>query len=233
MRAIRFLTEDDYPPMNFALADGTLTGFNVEIARAICEELEIGCTIQARRWDTLIDSLESGKGDAVVASIAGTPGVRAHVDFSAPYYQTPARFMARKGASPPEPTPSALSGKTIGTVAGSSHEAYLKAFFPDVKIKPYDSGASLQTALRNGEIDAAFGDGLTFAVWLSGEASAGCCAFLGGPYTESRFFGEGVGIAVRTDDVVLRKALNWALWRLEAKGKYAEIYLKYFPMSFY
>src|ERR1700760_3605469 len=59
LRAIRFLTDDDYPPLNFALTDGALAGFNVDIARAICEELHIGCTIQARRWDTLIDSLES------------------------------------------------------------------------------------------------------------------------------------------------------------------------------
>jgi len=67
VRAIRFLTADDYPPLNFALDDGTLAGFNVEIARAICETLEIGCTIQARPFDTLIDSLTTGKGDAVIA----------------------------------------------------------------------------------------------------------------------------------------------------------------------
>ena len=100
VRAIRFLTTDDYPPLNFDLADGTLAGFNVEIARAICEELEIGCTIQARRFDTLIDSLTTGKGDAVIASIAATPATRAEVDFSIPYYQTPARFIARKGVTP-------------------------------------------------------------------------------------------------------------------------------------
>ena len=96
MRAIRFLTADDYPPLNFALDDGTLAGFNVEIARAICQTLEIGCTIQARPFDTLINSLTTGKGDAVIASIAATPATRAQADFSQPYYQTPARFVARK-----------------------------------------------------------------------------------------------------------------------------------------
>src|SRR5271166_7006605 len=86
VRAIRFLTSDDYPPLNFARADGTLTGFNVEIARAICDELGIGCTIQARRWDTLMDALHTGKGDAVVASIAATAVTRSEADFSQPYY---------------------------------------------------------------------------------------------------------------------------------------------------
>jgi polar amino acid transport system substrate-binding protein len=233
VRAIRFLTADDYPPLNFALADGALSGFNVEIARAICQELDIGCTIQARRFDTLIDSLEGGKGDAVVASIAATPATRARIDFSSPYYQTPARFVARKGTAPADASPAALNGKTIGVVAGSAHEAYLKTFFPAAKPKSYPSVAALQAALRAGAIDAAFGDGLTFAVWLNGEASDNCCAFFGGPYGESRFFGEGIGIAVRTDDTQLRRALNWALARLAARGIYAELYLKYFPIGFY
>ncbi len=233
VRAIRFLTADDYPPLNFALDAGTLAGFNVEIARAICETLEIGCTIQARPFDTLIDSLTTGKGDAVIASIAATPATRAEADFSLPYYQTPARFIARKGSLPPDARPAALAGKTIGVVAGSSHEAYLTAFFPGAKPKPYPNASALETALRASEIDAAFGDGLTFAVWLNGESSQNCCAFLGGPYTESRFFGEGVGIAVRTDDAELRKALNWALAQIASRGTYAEIYLKYFPIGFY
>ena len=233
VRAIRFLTSDDYPPLNFALEDGTLTGFNVDIARAICAELEIACTIQARRWDTLIDSLLTGKGDAVVASIAATAATRARVDFSQPYYQTPARFVVRKGSAPLVLSDSGLKGKTVGVVGGSSHEAYLKAFFPHAKPKSYADVSGLETALRAGEIDVAFADGLTFAVWLNGESSANCCGFVGGPYCESLFFGEGVGIAVRTDDVDLPRAMNWALSRLMSKGVYSEIYLKYFPIGFY
>jgi polar amino acid transport system substrate-binding protein len=233
LRAIRFLTDDDYPPLDFALTDGTLRGFNVEIARAICEELEIACTIQARRWDTLIDSLVSGKGDAVIASIAATDAVRARVDFSQPYYQTPARFVARKDFALSSVSARALKGKIIGVVAGSAHEAYLKAFFPEAARKTFASPSALLEGLRAASIDAAFGDGLTFAVWLSGESSGGCCVFVGGPYCESHFFGEGIGIAVRKEDEALRRAIDWALARLTARGVYAEIYLKYFPVSFY
>ena len=235
MRAIRFLTSDDYPPLNFTLADGALAGFNVEIARAICDELDIACTIQSRPWDTLLDSLQDGKGDAVIASIAPSVALRERVDFSHPYYQTPAHFIARKSAFAPNSAPSAdtLAGKTVGVVSGSAHEAYLKTFFPTVARKPYDSVSALEAALRDGEVPVAFADGLTFAVWLNGSASADCCAFYGGPYTESRFFGEGVGVVVRKDDDPLRRALDWALNRLASKGVYAEIYLKYFPIGFY
>ena len=233
LRIIRFLTADDYPPLNFALPDGSLAGFNVEIARAICEELGIACTIQARRFDTLIDSLIDGKGDAVIASIAATPSARARVEFSAPYYQTPARFVGRKGKAPAEASVSSLKGKTIGVVAGSAHEAYLKIFFPNSTAKPYRDLAALEAALRSGEIEAAFGDGLSFAVWLNGEDSQDCCAFFGGPFGESRFFGEGVGVAVRSDDPQLRRAIDWALAHLAERGVYAELYLKYFPIGFY
>ena len=233
IRAIRFLTSDDYPPLNFALDNGTLTGFNVEIARAVCEQLGIGCTIQARRFDTLVDSLVTGKGDAVVASIAATPENRARIDFSDPYYQTPARFVMRKSAPPLVVSESALKGRTVGVVVGSAHEAYIKTFFSGAKTKPYPTVSALETALRAGEMDLAFADGLTLSVWLNGELSGDCCRFAGGPYCESRYFGEGVGIAVRTDDNDLRKALNWALARLYSKGMYSEIYLKYFPIGFY
>src|SRR5687767_5926355 len=93
---IRFLTENDYPPFNYAGADGNPAGFNVDLARMICEELKIACTIQMRRFDTLMDALAENRGDAVIASIAVTPQTRARVDFSDPYYRTPARFVSRR-----------------------------------------------------------------------------------------------------------------------------------------
>ncbi len=233
LRAIRFLTDDDYPPMNFVKQDGSLAGFNVEIARAICEELHIGCTIQARAWDTLVDSLESGKGDAVIASISATPALRARIDFTQPYYQTPARFATRRDFGAADANAATLKGRGVGVIQGTAHEAYLKTFFPGVVAKPYPNFAALHEALTAKAVDAIFADGLTLSVWLAGEDSGNCCFFKGGPYTESRFFGEGVGIAVRKEDADLRRAMDWALARLAAKGAYAEIYRKYFPIGFF
>src|SRR5689334_9683258 len=119
---IRFLTETDYPPFNYAGPDGNPAGFNVDLARMICEEIKVACTIQMRRFDTLIDALNKNEGDAVIASISATPQTRAKVDFSDPYYRTPARFVSRKDRDFPEVRPEALEGKKVAVVAGTAHE---------------------------------------------------------------------------------------------------------------
>jgi polar amino acid transport system substrate-binding protein len=232
LKAIRFVTADDYPPLDFA-ADGALTGFNVDIARAICAELRLPCTIQPWRWDALADALAMGKGDAMIASMRATPALRERFDFTGPYYLTPARFAARKDYPAGEIDPAALKGRTVGVVKASAHAAYLAKFFPATKTKLYDDFAALHQGLKAGEIDLAFADGLTLAIWLGGEDAAECCGFRGGPFLDSGFFGAGVGIAVRKDDFALRRALDYALARIWAKGQYAEIYRKYFPLSFY
>ena len=232
IHTLRFLTEDDYPPFNFTLADGTLAGFNIDLARAICEELKVTCTVQARRWDTLIDSLNDGKGDALIASFGINTDTRSKLDFTVPYYKTPARFVVTVNSPLKDFSPEGLAGKTIGVEAHSAHEAYLKTFFPAAVLKT-DQAANLRAALKKGEVDALFGDGVTLSLWLNSADAQNCCAFRGGPYTESRFFGEGVGIAVKKGNATLRHALDYALARLAEKGIYADLYLKYFPVGLY
>src|SRR3954454_22433098 len=123
LTVIRFLTETDYPPFNFTGPDGNPAGFNVDLARAICDEIKVTCTVQMRRFETLVDALASNRGDAVIASMAVTPQLRARVDFTDPYYRAPARFVSRRDAVMPEIRPEYLEGKKIGAIAGSSHEA--------------------------------------------------------------------------------------------------------------
>ncbi len=228
---IRFLTEVDYPPFNYAGPDGNPAGFNVDLARLICDELAIACTIQMRRFDTLIPAIEQNRGDAVIASLAVTPATRQLVDFSDPYYRGAARFVARRENGVADLRPEGLEGKKVAVVAGTAHEVYLKALFTEAELRPYPSPEAARDALRKGEVDFLFGDGISLAFWLNGTDSAGCCAFAGGPFTESRYFGEGVGIAVKRGNDVLRQAFNWALFRLWEKGRYTDLWLRYFPIN--
>ncbi len=228
---VRFLTENDYPPFNYAGPDGNPTGFNVDLARMICEELKVACSIQVRRFDTLIDSLGDNRGDAVIASMAVTPDSRRRVDFSDAYYRAPARFAGRRDFTLDDIRPELLEGKKIAAVAGSAHEVYLKSLFTEAEVHPYPSAVAARNALRRGTVDLLFDDGISLAFWLNGTESGGCCAFRGGPFLDSRFFGEGVGIAVRLGNDTLRQAFNWALFRLWEKGRFSDLWLRYFPIS--
>ena len=231
LKQLRFVTEDDYPPFNFALPDGELTGFNVEIARAICEELELACTIQRRKWELLIPALNDNAADAIVASLAATPENRAQVDFTDPYYLTPGRFVTLASSVLTEATPETLDDRKVAVVAGSTHEAYLKTFFPKTEIVPFETAEAARAALKAGHVNALFGDAISLAFWLNGAEGNGCCVFKSGPYVDARFFGEGVGIAVKKGANPLRRALDYALARLARKGVYSELYLKYFPVG--
>src|SRR5579884_902917 len=113
LSTIRFLTGMDYPPFDYIGSDGNPAGFNVDLARLLCEEVKVACTIQARRFDLLLDALDDKQGDAVIASIAANPDTRQRVDFTDPYYRTPARFVARRDSPLGDVVPETVEGKKI------------------------------------------------------------------------------------------------------------------------
>lgn len=230
-RSLRFLTDDEFPPLHFGGADGAPTGFSVELARAACEKLGITCTVQARRFDTLLDALAKGDGDVVAAAIPLSPALRQRFAATRPYFRWPARFAARPDRNLPAPDAAALKGHTVAVVGGSAHEAYLRTFFGGAAPRAFADLPTAEAALRRGEVDYVFADGLNLALWIGGEDAANCCAFVGGDYLESRYFGEGIALLTRKDDAGLARALDDALQRLWDDGKYAELYLRFFPVG--
>lgn len=229
-RPVRFLTDDEYPPLHFAGPDGNPTGFSVELARAACEKLGMTCTVQVRRFDTLLDALQANQGDVVAAAIPLSASLRAGYRATRPYFRWPARFVVRGDKSLPAPDVKAVSEHPTGVVSGTAHEAYLRTFFHATP-KTYPDLGAAEAALRRGEIEYLFGDGLALALWIGGTEAAGCCAFSGGDYLENRYFGEGIGFVTRKEDEVLARALDDALQRLWDEGKYAELYLRFFPVG--
>lgn len=231
IKQIRFLTEDDYPPFNFLLADGSLAGFNVDLARAICIELDLPCTIQRRRWDLLAPSLDDNSGDAVIASLSINDETRKQVEFTAPYFLTPGRFAMLADTTLPAASPEAIDDRKVAVVAGSRHEAFLETFYPRAERVTFETAALARNALKNGKVSAYFGDAISMSFWLNGAEAGGCCGFKDGPFTDPRYFGEGVGIAVRKGNMPLRRALDYALAKLDRRGVLGELFLKYFPLG--
>ncbi|MER8971020.1 MULTISPECIES: transporter substrate-binding domain-containing protein [unclassified Mesorhizobium] len=232
---LRFLTTTDFPPFNFLDGAGRLSGFHVDLARAICAELGIAekCQIQALPWAELEGALGKGEGEAIIAGIAATPEPRSKYAFSRSYLQFPARFIMLKTQALTEPMFDKLRSKRVGVIAGSAHERMLRDYFGDVQIVPFAKPEELYGELKAGKIDAAFGDGMRFAFWLGGSDAAGCCRFAGGPYLAPEYLGSGMAIATRADDPALAAAFDYALQEISVKGTFAEFYLRYFPVSFF
>src|SRR5262249_53586190 len=124
-----------------------------------------------------------------------------------------------------------LEGKKIAVVSGTADEGYIKNFFTEAEARPYPSSDATRGALRRREVYLLFGDGIAPAFWPYGTGSANFCQFVGGPFIESRYFGEGVGIAVKRGNDTLRLALNWSLFRLWEQGRFTDLWLRYFPIS--
>jgi polar amino acid transport system substrate-binding protein len=233
---IRFVTEEDYPPFNYLGRDGALAGFNIDLARAICAELAAQCTIQPRQWALLLPAIDRSEADAVIASHRITGDLKRAYEVSLPTHRSPARFVGRQeGGKPGEAatTVQDFAGKTVGIVGGSAHEAYLNAYFPALRLSRFEKLEAGLEAMRRGDLDLVFGDGIAIAFWLNGSESLNCCRFVGGPYTEARYFGEGAGIVMRLGNRDLRNAIDFALWRINRDGRYARLYLKHFPVPIY
>ena len=235
MPRLRFLTTTDFAPFNFLDGSGRLSGFHIDLARAICAELELAgkCEIQALQWDELETALQKGEGEAIIAGIAVTAQARETYAFSRAYLQFPARFVVPRTKPITEPVYQALQGKKVGVVAGTGHEHMLRDDFGKVEIVTYPKPEDLHAALKAGKLDAAFGDGMRLSFWLGGADAADCCRFAGGPYIAPEYFGTGLSIAVKADNPALAAAFDYALQQISVKGTFAELYLRYFPISFY
>lgn len=232
---LRFLTSVDFPPFNFMDQNGKLSGFNVDLAREICAELEIAdkCQIQALPFADLKEALAASQGDAVIAGVAVSEQLRSQFAFSRPYLMLPARFARNLKAPLKGESAAALVDRPVGVVKATVHEAMLAAYFPKAKAVAFDTKEALLSALKDGKVDAAFADSLQLSFWVASQASGNCCALFDGPYTSERFLGEGMTIMLRQKDDVLRAAFDHALAALSRSGRLQEIYLRYFPYGLY
>lgn len=237
---VRFLTIVDFPPFNYLNSNGALTGYNTDLIRSICEDLDIveRCQIEAVPFDELQNRLSSKGGEAIIAGLAPSLENRQVLRFSNSYLIFPARFVGLDNNALQESLNDKLTGIKIGVVAKTNHEIMLRSYFPRADIKDYNDYNTLYKAILSGEVQLGFGDGLRFALWLSQKENSATdntkkVGFIGGPYVNKALLGGGMQIAVRVGDDKLAKAFDYSLDRLEKNGKLQELYLRYFPIGFY
>ncbi|MAU96670.1 MAG: amino acid ABC transporter [Fulvimarina sp.] len=230
---IRFLTSTDYPPFNFLDERGRLTGFNIDLSKAVCEELGVlaRCQIEALPFADLVPALRRGDGEAIIAGLAMNATTRREFAFSQPYFRYPARFLVRRDRAMATPIADHMDGKVVGVTAGSSHAAMLRSFFPNAEVQTFPDRLEALSAVRQGKVDAYFGDGVSLSFWLESDAADKCCVFADGPFLSDRFLGEGLSVAVAPSDTALADAVDYAIAQLVAKGRMTELMLRYFPIS--
>lgn len=226
---LRFVVADDFPPFAFLDGTGRLAGVHIDLIRAVCDTLDLPCTLQARRFDQVTVAANEDPNNLVLAAgLAITRQNAERFTFSLPYYRFAARFI---GAQSDEPNPDWIDNARIGVVENTAHAAFLRDAYADTDIEAFPTAQAMLRALRREDISHAFGDGVDLAIWLAGNQSGDCCAFVGQPIFSVTYFGEGLAFAVPRGQSQLVQALNAALIRLESSGELETIMLTAFPLD--
>ncbi|MBC8945272.1 MULTISPECIES: arginine ABC transporter substrate-binding protein [Xenorhabdus] len=221
-QTLRFATEATYPPFEFIDENNKIQGFDVDLANAICKRIHAECTFTNQAFDSLIPSLKFRRVDVLMAGIDITPDRQNQVDFTDTYYDNSAIFVTAKGKYSQL---TELKGKLVGTQNGTTHQKYLMEQHKELKSVPYDSYQNAILDLKNGRIDALFGDTAVVNVWLKKNKELGT---IGEKVTDKNYFGTGLGIAVRKGNTVLLNKLNQALAEIKQDGTYDTIYKVWF-----
>ncbi len=225
-------TEGAYPPFNNLEANGQLTGFDIDIAKALCDEMKVTCTFVTNDWDGIIPALQSKKFDAIIASMSITPERKEQVSFSKKYYNTPPAIAVPKNSPIKEATAAGLKGKTIGAQGSTTHSNYAEKHMPDSELKLYPTADEYKLDITNGRIDAVIDDIVVLSQWIKSDAGK-CCKILSPLPIDVAINGEGAGIAVRKGETALADKFSAAILAIRANGKYKAINDKYFDFDAY
>jgi polar amino acid transport system substrate-binding protein len=229
---LRIGTEGAYAPFNYFDSDNNLMGFDIDIAKALCEEMNAECSFVAQDWDGIIPGLLANKYDAIIASMSITEERDEVVDFTDKYYNTPPAIAVRKDSDLTDATPEALDGKAVGAQSATTHANFASAKFEGADIRLYPTPDEYKLDLESGRIDAAIDDVVVLSDWVNSEAGA-CCKVLGTLVPDPVINGPGAGIAIREGEEELRQKFNDAIAAIRADGTYEEIRKKYFDFDVY
>ncbi|MEO1199809.1 MAG: ABC transporter substrate-binding protein [Pseudomonadota bacterium] len=229
---IRIGTEGAYPPFNSLTADGDLVGFDIDIANALCEEMQAECEFVVQDWDGMIPALLANKFDAIIASMSITEERMERIDFSGKYYNTPPAIAVPKDSEIAGVAPEDLADITIGAQSATTHSNYAEEKFPDTELRLYPTPDEYKLDIAAGRIDAVIDDVVVLSEWINSDDGA-CCMVLDVLVPDPVINGIGAGIGVRKGEEELRDAFSAAIQAIRDNGTYEEINNKYFDFDVY
>jgi arginine/ornithine transport system substrate-binding protein len=229
---VRIGVDATYKPFTYKSPDGKLTGFDVDIANALCDEMKARCSFVESSWEGIIPGLRANKFDAIISSMSITDERKKAVDFTDKYYSTPTFVIAKAGS---DGSVAGLKGKRVGVLKASVQETYGHAVLgpAGVTVVSYDSTQQSYLDLKSGRIDAVVVDQFEGKGGFLDTPEGKGFAFVGSPLTDPKYFGTGAGIAVRKSDADLRDRFNVALKTIRANGTWKKVSDKYFDYDIY
>jgi len=230
---IRVGVEGAYPPFSWVEKDGTLKGFDIDIAMALCEEIGAECVLVPQDWDGIIPALLARKYDAIIASMSITPERKKKVAFSDKYYNSPAKFARKKGSGITI-SKAGMKGKKVGVQRATTHDSFITAEFGEsVEIKRYGTQDEAYLDAISGRVDLLLADSIAMDDGFLKTDKGKGWEFVGPGYSEPKYFGVGAGIAVRKSDGELAKLFSLAIKVIRSNGVYHMINGKYFAFDVY
>jgi len=246
-KTVTITLEGAYAPWNMTNPDGTLGGFEPELAKVLCERAKVECKLVASDWDGMIPALNAGKFDIIMDALSITDERKQVIDFTVPYAATPAAFATAKdsalanaagtgtevkmdvgqtGVKEVDALKDAFKGKTIGIQAATVYAKFIYDNFGDTAtVREYKTGADRDIDLQNGRIDLGFDDSVYFQSAF--DAANGALVFTG-PQIVGPIWGAGEGLGVRKSDTDLRDMFSEAIKSALADGTVKTLSEKWF-----
>lgn len=225
-QVLKIATEGAYAPFNYTNADGSLGGFDIEIANALCDQLKVQCQINAQDWEGIIPALQQGKYDAIVAAMSVTPERSAQVAFSEPYYTNSLVLLAKDGSSFDPSRPEDIANTAIAAQRSTISSQWLQETHPNAHAQLYDTLDNAFLDLGAGRAGAMVADKVPALTWLKSELGKGFV--IKGQEIDIQ---DHMAVAVKKDNEALLAKINEALVAIKSDGTYDAIVKKYFDQA--
>lgn len=248
-KTVNIALEGSYEPWNLTRPDGSLDGFEPELAQNLCQRMHVQCKLVAQDWDGLIPGLNAGKFDVIMDALSISDERKKAIAFSRPYANTPAVFVSacpgilsktpsngallKLSGNPAQDKPmvdllrKSLKGKTIGIVTGSVYSNFVNDNFKDIAtIREYKNAPDHDIDLTSGRIDVAFDDAAYYASALSKPGNSSLC--LTGPKIGGAIWGDGEALGLRKSDNDLKTMFDRAITEALADGTVKRLSEKWF-----
>jgi arginine/ornithine transport system substrate-binding protein len=223
---VRLAVDVPYQPFEYKAADGTLTGFEIELGNAVCAQAKVNCEWVIQSWDGIIPGLLARKYDAIFSSMSINEERKQKVAFSQPYYNTPTGFFVKDGSVINPANLESIKGKKIGVQRGTIQDDYATEHYGKIAdIKRYTTGDELAQDLTDTQrLDMVVVDFPVGVETISIKPGFGAVG-------NTVQLGFGVGVAIRKRDKDLVELFNKALAEVKANGTYDTIMKKYFDYN--